>query len=125
MAGISGGRLAAAVTAAGGLGLIGGGYGDAEWLPSQIRHKPAAHESATGSSPGAWPATPELLDLIVARQPATIMLSFGELAPFAERIRTAGIPLTARCRTSSTHGGLWTPARMSSSRRAARRAGTA
>ena len=29
---VSGGRLAAAVTAAGGLGLIGGGYGDAEWL---------------------------------------------------------------------------------------------
>jgi nitronate monooxygenase len=32
MAITSGGRLAAAVTAAGGLGLIGGGYGDSEWL---------------------------------------------------------------------------------------------
>jgi nitronate monooxygenase len=30
MALISGGRLSAAVTAAGGLGLIGGGYGDAD-----------------------------------------------------------------------------------------------
>ena len=37
MAMISGGRLAAAVTAAGGLGLIGGGYGDAEWLRSRNR----------------------------------------------------------------------------------------
>ena len=32
MAFAAGGRLAAAVTAAGGLGLIGGGYGDAGWL---------------------------------------------------------------------------------------------
>jgi NAD(P)H-dependent flavin oxidoreductase YrpB (nitropropane dioxygenase family) len=28
----AGGRLAAAVSEAGGLGLIGGGYGDADWL---------------------------------------------------------------------------------------------
>ncbi len=32
MALISGGRLAAAVTSGGGLGLIGGGYGDSDWL---------------------------------------------------------------------------------------------
>jgi len=32
MALISGGRLSAAVTSAGGLGLIGGGYGDSDWL---------------------------------------------------------------------------------------------
>ncbi|WP_394339668.1 nitronate monooxygenase, partial [Mycobacterium intracellulare] len=32
MALVSGGRLAAAVTGAGGLGLLGGGYGDPEWL---------------------------------------------------------------------------------------------
>ena len=32
---VAGGRLAAAVTAAGGLGLIGGGYGD--WKPSTFR----------------------------------------------------------------------------------------
>ncbi len=31
-----GGNLAAAVTAAGGLGLIGGGYGDESWLREQI-----------------------------------------------------------------------------------------
>ena len=32
----AGGKLAAAVTAAGGLGLIGGGYGDAEWLKREF-----------------------------------------------------------------------------------------
>ena len=36
MARAAGGRLAAAVTGAGGLGLIGGGYGDAEWLEEQF-----------------------------------------------------------------------------------------
>jgi len=29
---VSGGRLAAAVTHAGGLGLLGGGYGDGDWI---------------------------------------------------------------------------------------------
>lgn len=36
MALASGGALAAAVTRAGGLGLIGGGYGDAAWLDEQF-----------------------------------------------------------------------------------------
>lgn len=57
MALVSGGRLAAAVTAAGGLGLIGGGYGEADWLQAKSA-KTTARESDTGSSPGAWLATP-------------------------------------------------------------------
>jgi nitronate monooxygenase len=95
MAGISGARLAAAVSAAGGLGLIGGGYGDAEWLRSQIGQLGGAR---VGFGFITWRLArdPGLLDVVVAQQPATIMLSFGELAPFAERIRAAGIPLTAQ-----------------------------
>jgi nitronate monooxygenase len=95
MAMISGGRLAAAVTSAGGLGLIGGGYGDAEWLQREF-------DQADGTKVGCgfitWSLAhkPELLDEALARQPATIMLSFGELRPFAERIRAAGVPLTAQ-----------------------------
>ena len=37
MAFVAGGRLAAAVTEAGGLGLIGGGYGDPDWLEAEQR----------------------------------------------------------------------------------------
>ena len=33
---VAGGKLAAAVTAAGGLGIIGGGYGDADWLDREF-----------------------------------------------------------------------------------------
>jgi nitronate monooxygenase len=36
MAGIAGGALAAAVSRAGGVGLIGGGYGDREWLTREL-----------------------------------------------------------------------------------------
>ncbi|MCP4767546.1 MAG: hypothetical protein GY875_14870 [Gammaproteobacteria bacterium] len=36
MAIAAGGQLAAAVSSAGGLGLIGGGYGDADWLAQQF-----------------------------------------------------------------------------------------
>jgi len=36
MGGTAGGRLAAAVSDAGGLGLIGGGGGDAEWLEREF-----------------------------------------------------------------------------------------
>ncbi|HQX60951.1 MAG TPA: nitronate monooxygenase, partial [Burkholderiaceae bacterium] len=36
MGGVAGGRLAAAVSNAGGLGLVGGGYGDAQWLAREI-----------------------------------------------------------------------------------------
>ncbi len=95
MAGVSGGRLAAAVTAAGGLGLIGGGYGDADWLRREF-------EQADGARVGygfiTWSLArnPELLDDTLARQPATIMLSFGDLQPFADRVHAAGVPLIAQ-----------------------------
>jgi len=41
MAFAAGGKLAAAVTASGGLGLIGGGYGDARWP----RHRPTSNNN--------------------------------------------------------------------------------
>jgi len=37
MGGVSGGRIAAAVSNAGGLGLVGGGYGNPEWLARELR----------------------------------------------------------------------------------------
>ena len=35
--GVSGGTLAAAVSNAGGLGLVGNGYGDPSWLERELR----------------------------------------------------------------------------------------
>ncbi|SHL84010.1 Nitronate monooxygenase [Roseovarius marisflavi] len=51
MAGVSGGALAAAVSNAGGLGLIGGGYGDADWL---MREFNAAGDARIGVGFITW-----------------------------------------------------------------------
>lgn len=95
MALVSGGRLAAAVTGAGGLGLLGGGYGDAEWLRREFDHADGARIGC-GFITWSLARDPRALDLALARRPATIMLSFGDLRPFADRIHAAGVPLTAQ-----------------------------
>jgi nitronate monooxygenase len=103
MALISGGRLAAAVTSAGGLGLIGGGYGDSDWLQREFGL--ADGRLAGGRKVGCgfitWSLArkPELLDETLERRPATIMLSFGDLRLFADRIHAAGVPLIAQVQT--------------------------
>jgi nitronate monooxygenase len=98
MALISGGRLAAAVTSSGGLGLIGGGYGDSDWLQREFG---LADGKRVGCGFITWSLArkPELLDETLERQPATIMLSFGDLQPFAEHIHAAGVPLMAQVQT--------------------------
>lgn len=95
MAMVSGGRLAAAVTAAGGLGLIGGGYGNADWLRSEFDEAGTA-KVGCGFITWSLAQAPELLDQTLERKPAAIMLSFGDLRPFADRIRAAGVPLIAQ-----------------------------
>src|SRR5690242_10565387 len=95
MALVSGGRLAAAVTRAGGLGLIGGGYPDAEWLRSQIDRAEGARVGY-GFITWSLAKNPGVLDIALAQGPAAVMLSFGELQPFADRIHRAGVPLIAQ-----------------------------
>ncbi|MDF1715510.1 MAG: nitronate monooxygenase [Antarcticimicrobium sp.] len=98
MALATGGRLAAAVTRAGGLGLIGGGYCDADWIAREFA---AAGNTAVGCGFITWKLaeTPGLLDDVLMRQPAAIFLSFGDPAPFAPAIRAAGVPLICQVQT--------------------------
>ena len=98
MALAAGGALAAAVTAAGGLGLIGGGYGDAAWLEQQFA---AAGNQAVGCGFITWSLAtrPHLLDLALAHKPRALMLSFGDPAPFADKIRAAGALLICQVQT--------------------------
>lgn len=92
---VAGGELAAAVSAAGGLGLIGGGYGDKDWLARQF-------DLAAGSPVGCgfitWSLAqqPQLLDLALDREPVAVMLSFGDPAPFADTIKSAGARLVCQ-----------------------------
>src|SRR4051794_41329160 len=89
---IAGGRLAAAVSNAGGLGLIGGGYGDGAWLEREFA---AAGNARVGCGFITWSLEqrPELLDSVLARLPAAVMLSFGPVADLAARIRQSRVPV--------------------------------
>jgi nitronate monooxygenase len=70
---VAGGQLAAAVTAAGGLGIIGGGYGDADWLDREFA---AAGNARVGCGFITWSLAkqPELLGHVLAHAPAVLML---------------------------------------------------
>lgn len=98
MALASGGALAAAVTRAGGLGLIGGGYGDSAWLDEQFA---AAGNTQVGCGFITWSMArkPELLTQALAHEPAALMLSFADPRPFAAEIAAAGVPLICQCQT--------------------------
>jgi nitronate monooxygenase len=95
---VSGGRLAKAVSEAGGLGLIGGGYGNAAWLARELD---AAGSARVGVGFITWSLAkqPQLLDMALERRPVALMLSFGDPAPFAERIKRAGVPLWCQVQT--------------------------
>ena len=95
---VSGGRLAAAVTHAGGLGLLGGGYGDGDWIE---REWTRAGNARIGCGFITWSLAkhPELLDGVLAHQPAAVMLSFSVPRPFAPAIHRAGAKVICQVQT--------------------------
>jgi nitronate monooxygenase len=96
MAFAGGGALAAAVTRAGGLGLIGGGYGDPAWLEGQFD---AAGDQRVGVGFITWSLrkSPSLLTDVLKHRPAAVMLSFGDPRPFVDAIRGAGAIMICQC----------------------------
>lgn len=92
--------LASAVSAAGGLGILGGGYGDVEWLGREIaRLKETQVRFGIGFITWSLAKQPHLLDLALASAPAAVMLSFGDAAPFAESIKRSGAALICQVQT--------------------------
>ncbi|HRK23534.1 MAG TPA: nitronate monooxygenase [Beijerinckiaceae bacterium] len=98
MAFAGGGALASAVTGAGGLGLIGGGYGDDTWLDEQWR---LAGPSAIGVGFITWSLrkSPALLTAVLRHRPKAVMLSFGDPRPFVDEIRAAGAAIICQCQS--------------------------
>jgi len=96
MALTSGGALAAAVSRAGGLGLIGGGYGEAGFLDHAFRD---AGNIPVGCGFITWSLAKNagLLDQVLEHQPKAVMLSFGDPAPFAAKIHASGAKLICQC----------------------------
>src|SRR5437868_6958558 len=88
---IAGARLTTAVSAAGGFGILGGGYGDRAWLEQETA-KLADVSDPFGIGFITWSLAkqPALLDIALEAGPRAIMLSFGDPKPFAQRVKSSG-----------------------------------
>lgn len=103
MAGVSDGRLAGAVSAAGALGMVGVGPSSrAAWVREQFA---VAAQGAGGRPFGiglmAWvlPGAPEQLDAVLDTRPAFASVSFGDLGPYVPALQEAGIVVGAQVGT--------------------------
>jgi len=88
---VAGARLTAAVSSAGGFGILGGGYGEKAWLEretNKLEHARAPF--GVGFITWSLAKQPELLDVALNARPRAVMLSFGDPKPFAPRIKAAG-----------------------------------
>ena len=94
----SGGTLAKAVTEAGGLGIIGFGYGNQERIDQEFR---AAGNARVGCGFITWSLArqPHLLARALDHKPAAVMLSFGDARPFVAAIKDAGAALISQVQT--------------------------
>jgi len=100
MAAVAGARLVAAVSEAGGLGILGGGYGEKAWLEQETaKLKKCSAPFGIGFITWSLAKQPELLDVALAAKPRAIMLSFGDPKPFAPRIKAAGSLLICQVQT--------------------------
>lgn len=93
MGGVSGGRLAAAVSNAGGLGLVGGGYGDPAWLRTELSRVKEETSRPWGVGLITWSIDRSVLDLALSYHPDAFLLSFGDPRPYALAIKSAGCKL--------------------------------
>src|SRR5215210_7738482 len=87
---VAGGRLAAAVSNAGGLGLVGGAYGDPAWLHRELSLVQAETDRPWGVGLITWYTRPEVVDLALSYHPAAFLLSFGDVRPYVDAIKAAG-----------------------------------
>ena len=93
MGGVSGGDLAAAVSNAGGLGLVGGGYGDPAWMHAELARVKATARAPWGVGLITWAADAATVELALSYRPHAFMLSFGDPRPHAAAIKGAGCKL--------------------------------
>jgi nitronate monooxygenase len=96
MALVTGGTLAAAVSRAGGLGIVGGGYagtlgGEPDLETELAQAKPG--KFGVGFITWALARSPGMLTTVLRHSPFCVFLSFGDPRPFAAEIRDAGAVL--------------------------------
>jgi nitronate monooxygenase len=101
MANVSGGKLTAAISAAGGLGMLGAGSAvTADWIRTE-----GAIVAASGKPWGiglmAWAVQerPEHLEAVLELKPQLVSLSFGDFAPYVGKLQAAGIVVATQAGT--------------------------
>lgn len=90
---IAGSQLTRAVSDAGGFGILGGGYGDRARLQAEAAELKGFAPFGIGFITWSLAKQPELLDIALDARPQAAMLSFGDPAPFAPRIKASGARL--------------------------------
>jgi len=86
MGGSAGGVLAAAVSNGGGLGLIGGGRSDIDWIGPQVALISAHTSKPWGIGFLSWAVSVATVNRALEYGPSAVMLSFGDPEPFATAI---------------------------------------
>jgi nitronate monooxygenase len=103
MAGVAGGALAGAVSAAGGLGMIGiGSATPADWIAREAAIARGHGPFGVGLMVWALDTRPDLLDLVLAERPSAVALSFGDPAPYVERVQAAGARVLSQVQDAAT-----------------------
>lgn len=98
MAGVSGGLLASAVSKAGGLGFIAGGYGNEIELKHELGLVDTRH-IGVGFITWALDKKPWLLDMMLEQDIKALFLSFGDIGPYIGKAHAAGVPVFAQVQT--------------------------
>ncbi|MGE2718128.1 NAD(P)H-dependent flavin oxidoreductase [Mycolicibacterium celeriflavum] len=98
MGGTAGGPLAAAVSRAGGLGMIGmGSSATAGALTAELPHVSGlASPFGIGLVHWVMEAQPDLFDVALAARPALLAVSFGDDWSWVRRAHDAGVPVAAQ-----------------------------
>ncbi|MDJ0014877.1 NAD(P)H-dependent flavin oxidoreductase [Rhodococcus erythropolis] len=101
MGGRAGGALAGAVSAAGGLGLLGAArYNTPEWIEAEAEvARSIGGKFGVGLMTWSLPENELMLDAAIAVEPSMITLSFGDPAAYVGRIHDAGIPVVSQINT--------------------------
>jgi nitronate monooxygenase len=98
MGSAAGGRLAAAVTHAGGLGLLGSGYASEAAIRRELAEAGNARVGI-GFILWALDENPAALEVALDAKPAAVMLSFGDPSPYTARIKASGSRIICQVQT--------------------------
>ena len=102
MGGASGAELAAAVSNAGGLGVVGGAYGDPAFLARELDGMTTKTSRKWGVGLITWKAGEDAFKVALGHAPDAFFLSFGDPLKFAGEIKAAGCTLICQVQDVET-----------------------